>query len=538
MPTGLRFRPLGALAVLSTLLFGAMPAAAQGDTRPVLRIGVQQLTTTGKLEAVGEYSNVGLRGFYSFLEPLIDYERQDPMTPVKPGLAMSWTRVNDRTLELKLRQGVKFHNGDEMTAEDVAFSFGSERMFGFGTANATGETREPPTAAVSSIRSLWPALETIEAIDRYTVRFINKSPDPTMEGRLSRIGSEIISKRAFLEAPSWNAWARKPVGTGPYKVSEFSNDTVLVLDAHDDYWGGRPPVRQIRWLVVPEVASRVNGLISGQYDFITDVPPDQVKTISQNPRFEVVGGPVNNHRIINFDTSHPVLKDARIRQAMTLAVDRKLIADTLFDGRVDVPRGLQWPFYGAFYVADHASPGFDPARARQLIAQANYKGEPIAFRALSYNYYTNQVPVSQVVTEMWRAVGLNVQIESKENWAQVLERTPGRGIRDWSNSAPYNDPVSSMVSQHCPRGQQQQIGEWSNAEFNALCATLEASGDQAARQSAFRRMLTIIEVEDPGYVLLYQTTLLYAKRKDIAWTFSPLQSMDFRAGNLAFRSSP
>jgi peptide/nickel transport system substrate-binding protein len=515
-------------------LAAVMTVSAQTDTRPVLRIGVQQLTTTGKLEAVGEYSNVALRGFYSFLEPLIDYQRQDPKTPVAPGLAVSWKRIDERTVELRLRPGVIFHNGDEMAAEDVAFSFGPERMFGMGTANATGETREPPAAAVSSIRSLWPALERVEVIDRYTIRFVNKAPDPTMEGRLSRIGSEIISKRAFLEAPNWNAWARKPVGTGPYKVSEFSNDNILVLDAHDAYWGGKPPVRQIRWVVVPEVASRVSGLLSGQYDFITDVPPDQAKAINADPRFEVVGGPVNNHRILNFDKNHPALKDARVRQAMTHAIDRKLIADTLFDGRVDVPKGLQWPFYGAFYDQEWQNPAFDLAKAKRLLAEAGYKGEPIQYRALGYNYYTNQVPVSQVVAEMWRAAGLNVQIETRENWTQVLEKSPGRGIRDWSNSAPYNDPVASMVSQHCPRGQQQQIGEWANEEFNNLCTVLESSGDTAARQAAFRRMLQIIEVEDPGYILLYQTTLLYAKRKDIAWTFSPLQSMDFRAGNLSF----
>jgi len=105
---------------------------------------------------------------------------------VAPGLAVSWKRIDERTVELRLRPGVIFHNGDEMTAEDVAFSFGPERMFGMGTANATGETREPPAAAVSSIRSLWPALERVEVIDRYTIRFVNKAPDPTMEGRLKQ----------------------------------------------------------------------------------------------------------------------------------------------------------------------------------------------------------------------------------------------------------------------------------------------------------------------------------------------------------------
>jgi peptide/nickel transport system substrate-binding protein len=89
-----------------------------------------------------------------------------------------------------------------------------------------------------------PSLEKIETVDRYTVRFVNKTPDVTLEGRIQRYGSEIVSKRGFLEAANWLAFTQMPVGTGPYKVKEFKPDQVLVLEAHDAYWGGRPPIRR------------------------------------------------------------------------------------------------------------------------------------------------------------------------------------------------------------------------------------------------------------------------------------------------------
>jgi peptide/nickel transport system substrate-binding protein len=112
-----------------------------------------------------------------------------------------------------------------------------------------------------------------------------------------------------------------------------------------------------------------------------------------------------------------------------------------------------------------------------------------------------------------------------------MERAPTRAVRDWSNSAAFNDPVSSLVAQHGPNGQQQQIGEWTNAELNTLSEFLETSTDRAARKKAFRRMLEIAEREDPAYTVLHQNATFTAKPKSIKWKASPAFAMDFRAGN-------
>nr|WP_245214737.1 ABC transporter substrate-binding protein [Pararoseomonas indoligenes] len=532
------------------LLLGAAAAAAlprfaigQSDQRPSINIAVQKISNSNTLEVLREQSNVGERIFFSSLwEGLIGRDWLNEMKTV-PGLATEWRRISDSVVELTLRENVRFHNGDVMTAEDVAFSFGRERMFGETLPTAQGRTisirgdaipspaqRELPAEVTGVARRAWPALERVEVVDARTVRFHNATPDVTLEGRLSRFGSEIISRRAYQEAKGWFDWARKPVLTGPYKVVEFRPDHSLTLAAHDEYWGGRPPLRQIRFLEIPEVSARINALRTGEVQFACDIPPDQIGGIERDRAYEVQGGTILNHRISVMDKNNPALRDARVRRALTHAIDRKAIVDSLWGGRTVVPRGLQFEYYGDMYVSDWEAPKYDPALARNLLREAGYKGEAIPYRLLN-NYYINQTPTSQVLVEMWRAVGLNVQIDMKENWSQILDRNGSRGVYDWSASAPFNDPVSCNVNQWGPNGQPQQVGIWTNEESNRLSVLLETSTDRAERKRAFRRMLEICEREDPAYTVLHQNATFTAKRKDIKWRAAPAFAMDFRQGN-------
>ena len=528
----------------ATLGASALPqfAIGQSDNRPSITIAVQKIVNSNTLDVLREQSNVGERVFFTSLwEPLIGKDWLGNLMP-RPGLATEWKRIDDQTIELKLRQGVKFHNGAELTAEDVVFTFSRERMFGnteaknrstikaFETIPTPRPGKELPVDIPAVARRAWPDLLRVDAIDKYTVRFYNATPDVTLEGRLARYGSDIMSRKGWEDAASYLDWARKPVTTGPYKVVEFRPDNSLTLEAHDDYWGGRPPLKRIRFVEVPEVPSRIAGLLSGQYQFACDIPPDQISDIEKNAGFEVQGGTILNHRLTVFDKNHAQLQNPLVRRAFTHAIDRQAIVDSLWAGRTKVPAGLQWEYYGDMFHADWTVPEYNPKLAADLLKQAGYKGDPIPYRLLN-NYYTNQNATAQILTEMWRSVGLNVQINTVENWSQIMQRNDSRAVRDWSNSAPFSDPVSSIVNQHGPNGQQQQIGEWTNVEMNQLCEVLETSTDRARRRTAFRRMLEICEREDPAYTVLHQNATFTAKPKALQWKASPAFAMDFRPGN-------
>ncbi|MFI5014904.1 MAG: ABC transporter substrate-binding protein [Hyphomicrobiales bacterium] len=536
----LRLTRRGLMAVAGA---SALPrfAIAQSDQRPDIKVAVQLIATSNTVDPIAEQSNVGTRITNSFLETLIGKNYQGQLESI-PRAATSWRRIDDRTLEVALRQGVKFHNGDELTAEDVAFTFSPARMFGateplnmdktiaLDTRNPMSASKSLPAQVPPVARRLWPSLQKIEIVDKYTVRFINATPDLTLEGRLTALGSEIVNRRGFEEAASWLDYARKPIGTGPYKVREYKPDVALVLEAHEDYWGGRPPLRSLTFMQVPEVAQRVNGLRSGEFQFACDLPPDQIKTVEGDARLHVVGGLVPNHRLTTFDKFDTALKDPKLRLAMAHAIDRQSIVDSLWLGRTRVPPGLQWEFYGYMFVEGWTVPQFDLAKARELVKQSGYKGDPIPYRLLN-DYYTNQTANAQVLTEMWQQAGINVQIEMKENWTQIFDRAGRRGVHGWSNSAVFNDPVSSLVSQHGPQGQQQQTGEYGNAEVNELSAALTSSTDKDQRHKIFARLLEICEREDPAYTVLHQNATFTGKAKSIQWRAAPDFGMDFRPAN-------
>lgn len=498
--------PLGAAAL-------ALPRFAIGQPAlPALTVAVPKIANTGTLDPLREQSsNASERYVGLVLETLIGRDQQRALGRV-PALAAEWRRVDERTLDITLRPGVTTHDGRTLTAEDVAYSFGP-RMFG----------AELPADLPAVARRHWPSLESVTPTGPLSVRLLNRTPDVTLEGRLAAGGSEVVPAGAL--AAGWAAFARRPIGTGPYQVAEFRPDNVLLLEAHDAYWGGRPPLRQVRFLEVPEAAARMDGLLSGEYGLATDIPPDGIAGIERDPRLQVVGGPVPNHRIVVFDHHHPALRDPRVRLAMAHAVDGQGIVDGLWAGRTRVPPGLQWEFYGPMFIEGWTVPAYDPARAQALLREAGYRGEPIPYR-IRNNYYAAEVSTAQVLAEMWRAVGIEARIEVKENWSQVLATVPVRGVRDWSNSAVFDDPMSSIVNQHGPDGAQQTNGEWSNAEMNALSAVLEGSTDPARRRATFARMLQVCEREDPAYIVLHQNASFTAKRRNLPWRASPSFFLD------------
>jgi peptide/nickel transport system substrate-binding protein len=307
-------------------------------------------------------------------------------------------------------------------------------------------------------------------------------------------------------------------------------DDRIELEAFDEYWMGRPTARAVTFRAIPEVASRMAGLASGEFDMITNVPPDQIRALERMPNAEPRSVVLANCHVLVFDQKGPLMADKRIRQALSLAIDRQMLVDTLWLGRAVVPASHNYPEYGPMFIADRRL-AHDPERARALLRAAGYAGQPIVYRTQP-NYYTNALSAAQILVEMWKAVGINASLQLVENG--TIMHGPGQQIGNWSNSTRLPDPLGALWIAWGPNGEIQNRREWTTADaFNEVGRALEAATDPARRRALFARMLDAWEDECPG-TILYQPLETYGVRKNVRWRPYTFYFMDLRPDNLAF----
>ncbi len=504
--------------VAAPFVITAPNALAQSDRRPLLTVAVAG-NPTG-LEPAKELSNVGTRVTYSLFDTLI---RRDFLSSpdgggsaLRPHLATAWERVSPTELIVTLRQGVKFHNGDELTSEDVAYTFREGRMW--------GEKPEIPEA-----RAYFGVLAGCEAIDRYKVRFKTRVPDVLLEQRLASWCAWIVNKRHY-SAVGIEGFARNPVGTGPFRFSRMSAKDHITFAAFDEYWMGRPNARGVVFKEVPELAARISGLVSGEFDLITNVPPDQLKVLGGYSDIEARSVVLANSHLLTFDSRGELTSDKRIRKALSLAVDRKRLVDTLWLGKAVVPAGHNYPEYGRMFLEGRSLP-FDADRAKALLKEAGYKGQPITYRTMPA-YYTNALDAAQVIVEMWKAVGVDARLQVVESFNQMREK--GQQVGNNSNSTRLPDPLGALWISWGPSSYFQRSKEFAEVDaFNAAGRALEQETDWAKRKAHFAAMHDAWEDACPG-TILYQPFESYGVKKKVRWRPYSFYFMDLRNDNLSF----
>lgn len=501
-------------AGLTALALGTGRLQAQQSKNIV--VAVQEIPP--QLDPILVEYNSGYRILFNVYDTLIGTDYLNKFAVV-PGLATTWKRVGETVLELELRQGVKFHDGSEMTAEDVAFSFGKERMM------------DPASRGYAATRAYLGTISKVEATDRYKVRVSTDKPDPVIEKRLAGWSAQVISKAAFQKVNDWDKWARNPVATGPFVMAEVKTGESLTLKAFDGYWGGKPNIEKVTFVAVPELSARIAGLISGEFDMITELPPDQFATINANAGLSVAGGSIANNRVIKYNSQHPTLRDPRIRQALTLAIDRKAIVDAFWGGQVAIERGNQVPAFGAMYIDDYPLPEYNPQKAQELLKAAGYAGAPIPYRTVD-GYYIAQLSTAQALKAMWEQVGFVIDLGVRENFGQI--NAENYAIRDGSEPVTFADPISSVWRAYGPasRGTQSAIG-WQNQRFDELGQKLLSTLDLQERRTAFREMLDILTWDDPAAAVLHSFGMFYGTRNSVKWKPYPAAYMDFRRENAA-----
>ncbi|TKT82432.1 ABC transporter substrate-binding protein [Aquamicrobium sp. LC103] len=516
-----RVTQLAALFSATAVLPGIPQVNAQGAERPTLVVAVND--QPAKLEPADNPLALDMRVTYSVFDTLIrrDYltEKANPEGGVVlvPGLATQWRRIDERTVELTLREGVRFHNGDPFTAEDVAFTFSQERLFG-------------EKAMFPSAKTYLGEIEPVEVIDPLTVRIRSRAADPVLELRLADPVGSVIGKSAYA-AGGPDGFKRHPIGTGPAKFVNWKNGDSLLFDAYDDYWGGRPNFSSITYRVVPELAARVAGLINGEYDIALQISPDQFSLIEAAPGLTVRGGPIDNLQLIWFVCNESVVSDKRLRQAMSLAIDRQLIVDSLWAGKTTIPNSFQIPSFGSLYNPDRKDFSYDPERAKALVKEAGYTGDIITIRNVT-GYYPFGDEMIQVVQKMWQDVGLNVKLEMVESFSQVY--TPGRAVG--TGSANFLMPAPEGLGYILfGKGSTAQTrhGFVTADNLNAVIDELKTSADPKSRYDLYQQALDILADEVPA-TAIYLMPQFYGVKSAIHWTPYPGYWLDFRPDNLSF----
>ena len=403
------------LAVSAAWAGDAGSAAAQG-----LRIAMAGETTSADPHQYGLTPNTTLRGhlFDGLTETAADLS-------VSPGLANRWERESETSWLFHLRPGVTFHDGTPFTAEDVVASFCRTR-------NNEGEVTQSFSRYVRGFAR-------VETPDPMTVRIVTREPAPLLPSDLSNLA--IIPRKLVPAGPldfqanqqcgvqgSWPMAqdfneGRAAIGTGPYRLVSYTRGGAIELARHDGYWAPRPHWATVRLTPVTAAAPRLAGLLAGDHDLIEAPNTADLARLRANSAIHVSASPTTRLIFLQLDTARSPspfvqggagpnpLQDVRVRQALSLAIDRKALVERVMDG-VALPAAQFLPEGMAGTIPGLPVLPHDPARARALLAEAGYpQGFALTFHATN-NRYVNDARLAQAIAQYWQRVGVKVELDT------------------------------------------------------------------------------------------------------------------------------
>ncbi|MGH2383447.1 MAG: ABC transporter substrate-binding protein [Candidatus Limnocylindria bacterium] len=440
-----------------------------------------------------------------------------PNNELVPRAATEWRLANDTTWQFKLRPGIRWHNGDPFTAEDVKYTF--ERAI------------DPDGPSIR--RASFSLLQGVEVVDDLTVNFVMRSPDPLWPSRLTAQGAWLVPARYHQEVGA-EEFERQPVGTGPFKFVEHVRNDHITIEANEDYWDGVPNAEDIRISAIPEASARITALVDTDETNFTDIVPfDLVQRVEQGATTKIVDVRQRGYYTITPNHAVAPLGDPRIRQALSLAIDRPTIVDGLMRGRASIPNGFI-PEEDFAYDGSLTPLAYDPQRARDLLREAGYANEEIFIETQRNILLDNEQQVSEAVIAMWKDVGINGVLELLE----PAVRAEKNRLRNWKGTftsyftSVLADPDGFMWRTLQPNGGLNH--SWVNEEFFALGREAGTSFDENLRRRNYERMNQIYRDELPTIALL-EATHGFGMKQYIDFTPGPVTSVDFRRDNLQFR---
>lgn len=431
---------------------------------------------------------------------------------VVPELAKSYEWVDDTTVEFVLQQGVKFHNGEDLTADDVVFTF--ERILN----QDIGAQRRGFVQEVTSV----------EKVDDYTVRFHLNAPWPVFEQML--VHNQIVPQDYLTEVGD-EAFAQNPVGCGPFKFVEGKLDDQIVLERFDDYYGGAvqlPPVGsafldRVIFRMIPETSTRVAALLAGDVHIIESVPSYMVAQLVGKDDVTIKTTNGTRPQFMDLNVTLPPLDDARVRQALNYAVDAETILAKVVGGYGILLPGPLSP--ANLYADPSLKPyGYDPEKATLLLAEAGYTPEEISLVIDAYGPY---VEIAEAVAGQLRTLGMQVDVRTWEYQVVkplLLNCERHAFLRDWGDSA--FDPVGYIEAkwQTMEAGTPAGRGNfacYSNPQVDELIEAGASAADPERRRQIYDEVQRLIYTDAPAVFLYVPQEIEAASSMVQDWEPSP-----------------
>jgi peptide/nickel transport system substrate-binding protein len=430
---------------------------------------------------------------------------RDAKGELAPGLAESWTQINDTTFEFKLREGVKFHDGEAFNAEAVKKSF--DRVL---------------DEKVASPRAhLYEMVTDVKVVNEYTVQFVTEYPFSPLLAHLTHNGGGIISPKSIDadyaaitgDTLAGSVIGTAPVGTGPFKFDSWTPGTELKLVKNTDYWGTAASVDSVTFKVIPESQTRVAELQSGNAHIIGAVEPSQVANVNSFPDASVLDTATSSLTYIGFNTNKEPFNNVKVRQAISKAIDRATLIDGIYEGfGIPAISPLSPGIFG--YTEDVTSMEYNLEEAKALLAEAGYAD------GFKTTIWTNDNPARQnvaiVLQQGLKELGIEVEIEVLE-WGAYLEKTAAGEhdmfILGWSNAtgdADYGLYALFHSSQHGDPGNR---AFYTNKEVDELLDAGRREVDQNKRLGIYQEAIQLISDDSPVAFVLHPSSLVGVSKK-------------------------
>lgn len=411
---------------------------------------------------------------------------QNERLELVPGLAESWRQVNPTTFEFTLREGVRFHNGDLLTANDVKFSF--ERVL------------DPATRAAG--RFLVAMIARVEVVNPRTVRVVTQYPFVPILAHLAHPVASILNQRAIAAAGA-DYGSRVSVGTGPFRLVRWEAGSQVILERNNEWWGGRAGVERLVFRAIPEGTVRAIELETGGIDIAYGLEPVDRQRLAGRRDLQLVVAETLSTHYIGFNARKPPFNDVRVRQAINHAVNVDAIVEVVWAGQAVRARAPIPP--RAFAAHPGLEPyAFNPERARALLRAA---GVPQGFRT---TIWTNENPlriqVAEIVQANLRQVGILVEIRVLE-WATYLSRTAAGEhdmfILGWVTVTADADYGLHALFHSVNFGNAGNRTFWSDPRVDQLLDRGRIATDPEVRRRIYFEAQEIIHREAPWIFLVY-----------------------------------